>query len=94
MVTDKFYLQHLNVSKKLCSLMTHMTTLTRKVSVEIFRCNYPPPDGDKKNARFCHFLARFFKKKFVKNTTRRSICLWCLDGYFCDIKMGLQTDSF
>ncbi len=34
------------------------------------------------------------KKKMQKNSTRRGVCLRCLDGYFCDIKTGLKTVPF
>ncbi len=51
----------------------------------------PPPTETKKNARNnTRFwgLKRQKKKNFAKKiSTRRGVCLRCLDGYFCDISL-------
>ena len=36
----------------------------------------------------------FFPNFSCKKTTRRGVCLRCLDEYFCDKKTGLTTDPF
>ena len=67
-----------------------------------FRCIYPPPlDGDKKMPVTTPIFGAqkglfwpVFPYFFSKNTTRRGVCLRCLDGYFCDIKTGLKMDPF
>ncbi len=75
----------------------HFPSLPRNVPVELFPLQLPPltetkncpsqhPLLEPKKAHFDQFFTLFLQKK----TTRRGVCLRCLDGYVCDIKRVLK----
>ncbi len=78
----------------------NVPSLPRKVSVEIFRCNYRPSQTESKKMPVTTpvFGAQKGKKKHSSPKNIQNwqppVCLRRLDGSFCDIKTGLKTDPF